>query len=57
MTIRPLFEPAWSPDGKIIVCIGDAKDKSTTELVAIDVETGKQRVFAQLKYSGNSWTG
>ena len=43
------FEPAWSPDGKIIVCIGDAKDKSTTELVAIDVETGKQRVFAQLE--------
>ena len=43
------FEPAWSPDGKIIVCIGDAKDKTTTELVAIDVETGQQRVFAQLE--------
>jgi serine/threonine protein kinase/Tol biopolymer transport system component len=43
------FEPAWSPDGKIIVCIGDAKDKTTTELVAIDAETGKQRVFAQLE--------
>ena len=43
------FEPAWSPDGKIIVCIGDAKDKTTTELVAIDLETGKQRVFAKLE--------
>ena len=43
------FEPAWSPDGKIIVCIGDAKDKTTTELVAIDAKTGKQRVFAQLE--------
>ncbi len=43
------FQPAWSPDGKIIVCIGDATDKSTTELVAIEVETGKQRVFARLK--------
>jgi serine/threonine protein kinase/Tol biopolymer transport system component len=43
------FEPAWSPDGKIIVCIGDAKDKTTTELVAIDVETGKQRIFAKLE--------
>ena len=43
------FEPAWSPDGKTIVCVGDAEDKSTTVLVAIDVETGKQRVFARLK--------
>ena len=43
------FEPAWSPDGKTIVCIGDAKDKTTTELVAIDVATGAQQVFAHLK--------
>lgn len=42
------FQPAWSPDGKIIVCVGDAKDKTTTELVAMEVETGKQRVFAKL---------
>lgn len=41
-------DPAWSPDGKVIVCIGDAKDKTTTELVAIDTETGKERVFARL---------
>jgi eukaryotic-like serine/threonine-protein kinase len=42
-------QPAWSPDGKVIACIGDAKDKTTTELLAIDVETGKQRVFARLQ--------
>jgi Tol biopolymer transport system component len=43
------YQPTWAPDGKVIVCIGEAKDKNTTELLAIDVETGKQRAFARLK--------
>lgn len=41
-------ELAWSPDGKVIVFIGDAKDKTTTELVAVDTKTGQQRVFGRL---------
>ncbi|MGB8784967.1 MAG: protein kinase domain-containing protein [Terriglobales bacterium] len=39
---------AWSPDGKVIIFIADAKDKMTTEFVAVDAETGQQRVFARL---------
>jgi serine/threonine protein kinase/Tol biopolymer transport system component len=42
------YQPAWSPDGKVIVCIAEAKDKNTTELVAIATDTGEERVFARL---------
>jgi len=39
------FDPAWSPDGKTIVCGKSHVGNFLVVLVAIDVATGKERVF------------
>ena len=40
-----LNSPAWSPDGKTIVCVGQHASDVWQSLVAIDVETSRQKVF------------
>jgi serine/threonine protein kinase len=40
-----LYDPAWSPDGKVIACYAIQREGSLTALVAVDVNTGNQRVF------------
>ncbi len=47
-----LRDPAWSPDGKTIVCVlVHPSGASLTSLVAVDVLTGKQsRVFGAVGY-------
>ncbi|MGA7559765.1 MAG: protein kinase [Terriglobales bacterium] len=40
-----LFDPAWSPDGKTIVCVAIQPGTALSGLVAIDVASGKQRLF------------
>jgi eukaryotic-like serine/threonine-protein kinase len=40
-----LFDPAWSPDGKTIVCMVLQPGNAFSGLVAIDVASGKQRLF------------
>jgi serine/threonine protein kinase/sugar lactone lactonase YvrE len=37
-----LVEPAWSPDGKVIVCVSIAIENALGSLVAVDAVTGKQ---------------
>jgi eukaryotic-like serine/threonine-protein kinase len=44
-----LFDPAWSPDGKTIVCVIVQPGDAASGLVAIDSLTGKQRVFSESK--------
>ena len=46
-----LNEPAWSPDGKTIVCtrIQPSKD-AISGLVAVNASTGKQNVFFEAKW-------
>jgi len=48
---QALSDPAWSPDGKTIVCVivQPTKD-SITGLVAIDPLTGEQHVFSESKW-------
>jgi serine/threonine protein kinase len=46
---RLLLGPAWSPDGKTIVCVAHSADALST-LVAVDVLTGKQSLFFQSKW-------
>jgi eukaryotic-like serine/threonine-protein kinase len=42
-----LREPAWSPDGKLIVCmVRTATKDSVSGLIAIDTMTGNQNLFA-----------
>ncbi len=38
-------DPAWSPDGKTIVCVVSQPGNALSGLVAIDVESGKQNLF------------
>jgi eukaryotic-like serine/threonine-protein kinase len=40
-----LYTPAWSPDGKTIVCVGLHMGNALESLVAVDVASGRQRVF------------
>jgi eukaryotic-like serine/threonine-protein kinase len=40
-----LYDPAWSPDGKTIVCITFQPGNALTGLVAVDISSGKQTVF------------
>jgi serine/threonine protein kinase/Tol biopolymer transport system component len=44
-----LRDPAWSPDGKTIVCVASQAGDSLTGLVAIDPLTGKQSLFYDAK--------
>jgi eukaryotic-like serine/threonine-protein kinase len=44
-----LFDPAWSPDGKTIVCPISQPGDAFSGLVAIDVESGKQNLFVTSK--------
>jgi eukaryotic-like serine/threonine-protein kinase len=41
-----LWDPAWSPDGKTIVCVISQPGTALSGLVAVDPETGKQKIFA-----------
>src|SRR5712671_983006 len=40
-----LYDPAWSPDGQVIACYTLQRGGALTSLVAVDVNTGSQRVF------------
>jgi len=40
-----LYDPAWSPDGKTIVCSVIQPGNAFSGLVALDVASGKQRLF------------
>ena len=40
-----LYDPAWSPDGQVIACYTLQRGGSLTSLVAVDINTGNQRVF------------
>jgi eukaryotic-like serine/threonine-protein kinase len=40
-----LFQPAWSPDGKTIVCIGLQAENFLQALVGVNVSTGKRAVI------------
>jgi len=39
---RRLADPAWSPDGKTIVCVVSQPGDAISGIVAVDVSTGKQ---------------
>jgi eukaryotic-like serine/threonine-protein kinase len=43
------WDPAWSPDGKTIVCVVSQPGTALAGLVAIDAATGKQNLFALSK--------
>jgi eukaryotic-like serine/threonine-protein kinase len=40
-----LYEPAWSPDGKTIVCVINRPGHALSGLVAINALTGRQNLF------------
>jgi eukaryotic-like serine/threonine-protein kinase len=41
-----LNHPAWSPDGKTIVCVAHGAGSGISSLVAVDAITGKQKLFS-----------
>jgi serine/threonine protein kinase/Tol biopolymer transport system component len=43
---QEFLSPAWSPDGKTILCVVNQPPDALTGLVAIDVGTGQQRIVA-----------
>ena len=45
-----LDDPAWSPDGKTIVCVILNSGDALSALVAVNTSTGKQRLFSQSKW-------
>jgi serine/threonine protein kinase/Tol biopolymer transport system component len=44
-TSQRLYVPAWSPDGKTILCVIGQPANGLTGLVAVDVATGQQRLI------------
>lgn len=48
-TTQCLFGLTWSPDGKVLVCVYLQPEGALTGLVAIDVSTGQQKIFASSK--------
>jgi eukaryotic-like serine/threonine-protein kinase len=44
-----LADPAWSPDGKTIVCVTNQQADAFSGLVAVDAITGKQSLIFQSK--------
>ena len=44
-TNQELYNPAWSPDGKIIMCNVVQPGDADSGLMAVDASTGKQRLF------------
>ena len=42
---QALFSPAWSPDGKTIVCVEVNVGNALGSLVAVDVDGGRQHLF------------
>jgi Tol biopolymer transport system component len=44
-----LADPAWSPDGKAIVCVIVQQGDAISGLVAINPLTGKQNLFSESK--------
>ena len=40
-----LFDPAWSPDGKTILCLVSRPGDAATGLTAVDAKTGQQHLF------------
>jgi serine/threonine protein kinase/Tol biopolymer transport system component len=44
-TSERMFDPAWSPDGKTIVCSVLQPGAAFSGLVALDVTSGKQKLF------------
>mgnify|MGYP001185100719 CR=1 FL=1 len=55
---QSLFFPTWSPDGKTIVCDETHPANFLEGMVAIDVATGKQRMFGASNdqiFEGPSW--
>ena len=48
-TNQTLFDPAWSPDGKTIVCVIYQQGDALSSLVAVDAITGKQNLIFESK--------
>ena len=44
-----LFDPAWSPDGRTIVCVINQQGDAVSSLVAMDAITGKQSLIFESK--------
>ena len=44
-----LYDPAWSPDGKTIVCVIYQQGEALTSLVGVDAITGKQSLLFESK--------
>lgn len=41
---QALYNPAWSPDGKVILCIMNQPENALTGLVAIDTSSGQRKL-------------
>jgi serine/threonine protein kinase len=46
---QALWDPAWSPDGKALVCVMHEVGDAMSTLVTVDVATGKQDSFYESK--------
>ncbi len=46
LTGHRLLSPAWSPDGKTILCVENQPKDALTGLVAVDTGTGQQRLIS-----------